>query len=149
MRSYFKGGPFVNRAFMRQHQLISFVKKNSGQTKATTVKKHFDISPEYPPPPLPPSFSHLSRIFIGGERDVASHAQYLPGQTFTNLQTHIHTVDQRDKTLSSSQKNAPIQSVWPEKNFFYAFPFIPNQVSYEQILDLLRTENWPPVSISC
>ena len=56
---------------------------------------------------IPPP--HLSRIFIGGERDVASHAQYLPGQTFTNLQTRIHTVDQRDKTLSSSSPKKPTQ----------------------------------------
>ena len=72
-------------------------KVTSDYSKATKLKKKFDIFPEYPP--------HLSRIFIGGERDVASHAQYLPGQTFTNLQTRIHTVDQRDKTLSSFQKD--------------------------------------------
>ena len=48
------------------------------------------------------------------------------------------------------QKNAPIQLVWPEKDFFYAFPFVPYQVSsFQQILEQLETENWPPVSISC
>ena len=69
VRSYFKGGPFVNRAFMRQHQLISVVKNNFGQTKAADVKKSSLIYfQSTPPPPSPPPPPLVKDIYWRGER---------------------------------------------------------------------------------